>query len=37
MCEWPILTLKTTKRRGSEKVCPQEKCKYTEQSETDEE
>ncbi len=37
MCEWPILTLKTTKRRGTEKVCPQEKCKYAEQIETDEE
>ncbi|NOQ16010.1 MAG: type I DNA topoisomerase [Methyloprofundus sp.] len=27
-CEWPILTLKTTKRRGPEKVCPQKDCKY---------
>ncbi|MDC9729449.1 MAG: type I DNA topoisomerase [Methyloprofundus sp.] len=27
-CEWPILTLKTTKRRGPEKVCPQKECKY---------
>lgn len=34
-CEWPILTLKTTKRRGSEKVCPQEKCKFTEPVEED--
>jgi DNA topoisomerase-1 len=27
-CNWPILTLKTTKRRGMEKVCPQKGCKY---------
>jgi len=27
-CSWPILTLKTTKRRGAEKVCPQKECKY---------
>jgi len=29
-CNWPILTLKTTKRRGVEKVCPQPDCKFTE-------
>ncbi|BCX82378.1 DNA topoisomerase I [Methylomarinovum caldicuralii] len=28
-CGWPILTLKTTKRRGTEKVCPQKHCGYT--------
>ncbi len=27
-CGWPVLTLKTTKRRGAEKVCPQKECKY---------
>ncbi len=27
-CNWPILTVKTTKRRGSEKVCPQQECSY---------
>ncbi len=27
-CNWPILTLKTTKSRGPEKVCPQKECKY---------
>ena len=27
-CNWPILTVKTTKRRGVEKVCPQKDCKY---------
>ena len=29
-CGWPILTLKTTKRRGEEKVCPQKECGYSE-------
>jgi DNA topoisomerase-1 len=29
-CAWPILTLKTTKRRGLEKVCPQKECGYSE-------
>ncbi len=32
-CGWPILTLKTTKRRGTEKVCPQKECGYSEQVE----
>ncbi|GAB6141423.1 type I DNA topoisomerase [Methylosoma difficile] len=27
-CHWPILTVKETKRRGVEKVCPQKDCKY---------
>jgi DNA topoisomerase-1 len=27
-CGWPILTVKTTKRRGVEKVCPQKECGY---------
>jgi len=27
-CQWPILTLKSTKRRGPEKVCPQKECQY---------
>ncbi len=27
-CGWPILMMKTTKRRGSEKVCPQKDCGY---------
>lgn len=27
-CAWPILTLKTTKRRGEEKVCPRKECGY---------
>jgi len=29
-CNWPILTIKTTKRRGTEKVCPQKDCKFSE-------
>jgi DNA topoisomerase-1 len=29
-CKWPILTIKTTKRRGTEKVCPQKDCKFSE-------
>ncbi|MCF6218270.1 MAG: type I DNA topoisomerase [Gammaproteobacteria bacterium] len=27
-CGWPILTLKTTKRKGAEKICPQKECGY---------
>ncbi|MEI6542488.1 MAG: type I DNA topoisomerase [Methylococcales bacterium] len=27
-CNWPILTVKETKRRGVEKVCPQKDCSY---------
>ena len=27
-CNWPILTVKITKRNGAEKVCPQKDCKY---------
>ncbi len=36
-CEWPILTVKTTKRKGKEKVCPQKECGYAEPCEDDEE
>ncbi|MCG6887887.1 MAG: type I DNA topoisomerase [Proteobacteria bacterium] len=32
-CGWPMLTLKTTKRRGTEKVCPQKECDFVEQVE----
>ena len=28
-CGHPILTVKTTKRRGTEKVCPQKECGYS--------
>ncbi len=27
-CAWPLLTIKTTKRKGTEKVCPQKECDY---------
>jgi len=30
-CGWPMLTLKTTKRNGTEKICPRKECGYTEQ------
>jgi len=30
-CGWPILMLKTTKRRGTEKLCPQKDCSYVQQ------
>ena len=36
-CDWPMLTLKTTKRRGTEKVCPQKDCDFVEQAEEMEE
>ena len=29
-CNWPVLTLKTTKRRGTEKLCPQKECDFSE-------
>jgi len=28
-CKWPITTVKTTKSRGDEKVCPQQNCNFT--------
>lgn len=28
-CQWPILTLKISKRKGKEKICPQKECGYT--------
>lgn len=27
-CKWPILTIKTTKKKGREKICPQPNCGY---------
>ncbi|WP_107688537.1 type I DNA topoisomerase [Neisseria wadsworthii] len=33
-CQWPVLTIKTTKRRGTEKVCPQKECGWSEQIES---
>ncbi|MES9943909.1 MAG: type I DNA topoisomerase [Candidatus Thiodiazotropha sp.] len=29
-CGWPVLTIKTTKRKGTEKVCPQKDCSFSE-------
>jgi DNA topoisomerase-1 len=29
-CSWPMLTIKTTKKRGTEKVCPQKQCGFAE-------
>ncbi len=29
-CKWPILTIKTTKKHGTEKLCPQSQCGFTE-------
>ena len=28
-CHWPILSIKTTKRSGTEKVCPQKECNFS--------
>ncbi len=28
-CNWPVLTIKVTKRRGTEEVCPQKNCGYS--------
>ncbi|GAB4391998.1 MAG: type I DNA topoisomerase [Gammaproteobacteria bacterium] len=36
-CQWPILTIKTTKRRGTEKVCPQKECNFAEPYESEDE
>jgi DNA topoisomerase-1 len=27
-CDWPITAVKTTKRSGTERVCPQKECKF---------
>lgn len=29
-CQWPILSIKVTKRQGTQKVCPQKECDYSE-------
>ncbi len=29
-CGWPLLTIKITKRKGTEKVCPQKECGFAE-------
>ena len=35
-CKWPITMVKTTKRRGTERVCPQKECKFAEPHELEE-
>lgn len=30
LCSWPILNISTTKRRGTEKACPQKNCTFSE-------
>ncbi len=37
LCLWPIVTLKTTKRRGTMKTCPQKTCKFAKSHENTEE
>lgn len=34
-CGWSILTIKNTKRRGMQKVCPQKECRYAVPCESD--
>ncbi|MCB1868894.1 MAG: type I DNA topoisomerase [Gammaproteobacteria bacterium] len=29
-CAWPVITIKTTKSKGTEKVCPQKDCSFSE-------
>lgn len=36
LCEWPITAIKTTKARGTERVCPQRSCKFSEPYELEE-
>lgn len=36
-CNWPMLTMKSTKRKGDELVCPEKECGYSEPVETDSE
>jgi len=33
-CAWPVTTIKTTKRRGIERVCPRKECGYAESMST---
>jgi len=32
-CAWPVLTIKVTKRKGTEKVCPRKECGFAESME----
>jgi DNA topoisomerase-1 len=31
-CAWPMMTLKKTKKRGAELICPRKTCNYTEEA-----
>jgi DNA topoisomerase-1 len=33
LCDFPITAIKTTKRRGTERVCPQKECTFSEEME----
>lgn len=35
-CNWPITMIKTTKRRGTERLCPQDECDFVEEYELEE-
>lgn len=35
-CNWPITMVKTTKRRGTERLCPQDECDFVEAFELEE-
>lgn len=35
-CQWPMLTIKTTKRHGTQLTCPQKECRHTEPYEQEE-
>jgi DNA topoisomerase-1 len=35
-CNWPLTMIKTTKRRGTERLCPQEECDFAEPYELEE-
>ncbi len=34
-CAWPLLTIKVTKRKGTQKVCPRKECGFAEDYETE--
>ena len=36
-CNWPMMTLKITKRHGTELMCPQKECRHTEPYEQEKE
>lgn len=36
LCEWPITMIKTTKKDGTQRACPQKECKFVEPYENEE-